>query len=193
MEEEKSVKNNEVVDKNVVEPDESDMVEPIEKVDGKEEVKDGTGVSQLGLLTNEKLVGTDIKLSLASHSYIHPLGIAKDVLIDVVGHVYPTDFVIIDIKEDDNKPFILGIPFLTTDKVAIRFDKGTITLKSGKNKISFFKRPESLCRVEKETKNDISLVGPTNTVNAGDGIGIFPDGVTSLATDIFDEKKRGSS
>ncbi|GKA98849.1 reverse transcriptase domain-containing protein [Tanacetum coccineum] len=45
-------------------------------------------------LTDERLVETDIKLSMASHSYIYPLGIAEDVLVDVVGYVYPMDFVI---------------------------------------------------------------------------------------------------
>ncbi|GKC98175.1 reverse transcriptase domain-containing protein [Tanacetum coccineum] len=115
-------------------------------------------------ITNEKLVGTDIRLSLASHSYIYPLGIAEYVLIDVAGHVYPMDFVILDIKEDENKPFILGTPLLTTAKDEIRFDKEKITLKSGKNRINLFKRPKSLCRDEKETKNDIDLVAPTNTV-----------------------------
>ncbi|GJU96155.1 hypothetical protein Tco_1320911 [Tanacetum coccineum] len=39
---EKSVKNNEVVDKNVVEPSELDVVEPIELVDRKEGMEDGT-------------------------------------------------------------------------------------------------------------------------------------------------------
>nr|GEY73203.1 MAK10-like protein [Tanacetum cinerariifolium] len=39
-------------------------------------------------LTNEKPAETDIRLSLASHSYIYPLGIAKDILV-VVEHVFP--------------------------------------------------------------------------------------------------------
>ncbi|GJY10256.1 zinc finger, CCHC-type containing protein, partial [Tanacetum coccineum] len=79
-------------------------------------------------LTNERPVETDIRLSLASHSYIHPLGIAEDILVDVAEHVYPVDFIILDIKEDENRPFILGTPFLTTAKAIIKFDKGTITL-----------------------------------------------------------------
>ncbi|GKE56750.1 retrovirus-related pol polyprotein from transposon TNT 1-94 [Tanacetum coccineum] len=73
-------------------------------------------------------------------------------------YIYPVDFIILDVKEDKKKPFILGTPFLTTAKAEIRFDKGTITLKSGKNKINFFKIPESPCRVEEETENDIDLI-----------------------------------
>nr|GEU99458.1 reverse transcriptase domain-containing protein [Tanacetum cinerariifolium] len=36
-------------------------------------------------LTDKKPAETDIRLSLASHSYIYPLGIAEDMLVDVVG------------------------------------------------------------------------------------------------------------
>ncbi|GJX93481.1 zinc finger, CCHC-type containing protein [Tanacetum coccineum] len=116
-------------------------------------------------LTNERPAETDIRLSLASHSYIYPLGIAKDVLVDVVGYVYPVNFVILDIKEDEKSPFILGTPFLTMAKAVNKFDKGTITLRSGKSKISFHWIPESLCKVEKGIKNDIEPIAPTMTVN----------------------------
>ncbi|GKD64423.1 retrovirus-related pol polyprotein from transposon TNT 1-94 [Tanacetum coccineum] len=120
-------------------------------------------------LTNEKPIATNIKLSLASHSYIYPTGIAEDILVEIVGYVYPVDFMIMDIKEDKKKPFILGTPFLTTAKAEIRFDKGTLlTLKWGKNKINFLKIPESPRRVEEETKNDIDPVAPTNTVSRAD-------------------------
>ncbi|GJT89394.1 ribonuclease H-like domain-containing protein [Tanacetum coccineum] len=87
-------------------------------------------------LTDERLAETEIRLSLASHSYIYPLGIAKDVLVEVAEHVYPVDFVILDIKENEKRPFILGTPFLTMAKASIKFDKGTITLRSRKSKAS---------------------------------------------------------
>ncbi|GJX94357.1 hypothetical protein Tco_0348943 [Tanacetum coccineum] len=41
-----------------------------------------------------------------------------------------------DIKENEKRPFILGTPFLTMAKAKSKFDKGTITLRSGKNKTS---------------------------------------------------------
>ncbi|GKE28206.1 zinc finger, CCHC-type containing protein, partial [Tanacetum coccineum] len=63
-------------------------------------------------LTDERPAETDIRLSLASHSYIYPLGIAEDVLVEVDEHVFPVDFVILDIKENEKRPFILGTPFL---------------------------------------------------------------------------------
>ncbi|GKB94408.1 MAK10-like protein [Tanacetum coccineum] len=116
-------------------------------------------------LTDERPAETDIIISLASHSYIYPLGIAEDVLVDIVGYVYPVDFVILDIKEDKKRLFILGTPFLTTAKAVIKFDKGKITLRSRKSKISFHMTPETLCRIEKQTKNNIEPIAPTMTVN----------------------------
>ncbi|GKB98458.1 zinc finger, CCHC-type containing protein [Tanacetum coccineum] len=54
---------------------------------------------------------------------------SEDVLVKVAEHVYPMDFVILDIKEDKKRPFILGTPFLTMAKAVIKFYKGTITLR----------------------------------------------------------------
>ncbi|GKD10670.1 MAK10-like protein [Tanacetum coccineum] len=116
-------------------------------------------------LTNERPAETDIRLSLASHSYIYPLVIAEDILVDVAGYVYPVDFVILDIKEDENRPFILETPFLTTSKVVIKFDKGTITLRTRKSKMNFHMIHEPLCRIEKGIKNNIEPIAPTMTVN----------------------------
>ncbi|GJW15600.1 reverse transcriptase domain-containing protein [Tanacetum coccineum] len=126
-------------------------------------------------LTDERPAETDIRLSLASHSYIYPLGIAEDILVEVVEHVYPVDFVILDIKEDEKRPFILGTPFLTTAKAVIKFDNGTITLRSGKSKISFHRIHQSLCKIEKGVKNDIDPIAPTMIVNRVEcdlGIGV---------------------
>ncbi|GJX17688.1 MAK10-like protein [Tanacetum coccineum] len=132
-------------------------VNSISLVRGEEEMSENTDVATINDI--EKPTGietgmrrpaeTDIRLLLASHSYIYPLGIAEDILVEVAEHVYPVDFVILDIKEDKKRPFILGTPFLTMAKAIIKFDKGTITLRSGKSKISFHRIPESLCKIER--------------------------------------------
>ncbi|GJU29990.1 zinc finger, CCHC-type containing protein [Tanacetum coccineum] len=116
-------------------------------------------------LTNERPAEMDIRLSLASHSYIYPLGIAEDVLVEVAEHVFPVDFVILDIKENEKRPFILGTPFLTTAKARIKFDTSTITLRSGKSKVSFHKISDSSCMTNKGVKNDIEPIAPIMTVN----------------------------
>ncbi|GJT52985.1 putative reverse transcriptase domain-containing protein [Tanacetum coccineum] len=76
---------------------------------------------------------------------------------------FKEDFVILNIKEYRNKPFILGTPFLTTAKTVIRFEKGTITLKSGKNKIDFVKVPAFPSELEKNAEDDLDPITPTNT------------------------------
>nr|GEU42938.1 zinc finger, CCHC-type [Tanacetum cinerariifolium] len=116
-------------------------------------------------LIDERPVKTDIRLSLASHSYIYPLGIAEDMLVEVTEHVYPVDFVILDIKKNEKRPFILGTPFLTTAKATIKFDKGTITLRSGKSKVSFHRIPDPPYMIDKGVKNDIKPIAPTMNVN----------------------------
>ncbi|GJY94709.1 MAK10-like protein [Tanacetum coccineum] len=116
-------------------------------------------------LTDERPAETNIRLSLTSRSYIYPLGIAEDVLVEVAEHVYPVDFVILNIKEDEMRPFILGTPFLTTAKAVIKFDKGTITLRSGKSKINFHRKPESPDMIERGVKNNIEPIAPTMTMS----------------------------
>ncbi|GJV98045.1 hypothetical protein Tco_1549622 [Tanacetum coccineum] len=88
-------------------------------------------------LTDKKPAEMDIKLSLASHSYIYPLGITEDILVEVAEHVYPMDF----------------------------FDKGIITLRSRKSKISFHRIRESSFKIEKGVKNDIEPIAHVMTVN----------------------------
>nr|GEV03823.1 hypothetical protein [Tanacetum cinerariifolium] len=116
-------------------------------------------------LTDERPTETRIRLLLASHSYIYPLGIAEDVLVEIVEHVYPVVFVILDIKEQGKRPFIFGTPFLTTVKAVIKFDKGTITLSSGKSKISFHRIPKSPGTIGRGVKNDIESITLTMTMN----------------------------
>ncbi|GKA91696.1 MAK10-like protein [Tanacetum coccineum] len=133
-------------------------------------VNEGSDVNIMPLstymkLTDERRIKTGIRLFLASHSYIYPLGIVEDVLVDVAGYVYHVDFVILGIREDEKRPFILGTPFLTTAKAMIKFDKGTISLRCGNSKISFHRIPKSLGKVEKGIKNDLEPISPTMTVN----------------------------
>ncbi|GKB56542.1 homeodomain-like protein, partial [Tanacetum coccineum] len=122
VEEEENVEGNEVFNKNVMEPDRSDAAVPPKESD--------------------KMNGAENRTER----------IAEDVLVKVVGYMYPVDFIILDIKEDEKRPFILGTPFLTTAKAVIKFDKGKITLRSGKNKISFHIMHEPLGKIDKDSR-----------------------------------------
>nr|GEW36043.1 hypothetical protein [Tanacetum cinerariifolium] len=180
MEKEKNFENNEVVEKNVTELSKLNAIEDKEVVDMKKQVEDithneaarsmeeeitGDRIKEIVEMPRSQPIGYYLKHEINEKLIEGLIGIAKDVLVKIAGYVYPLDFMILDVKEDKKKPFILGKPFLTTTKAEIIFDKGTITLKSSKKKINFFKIPKSPCRVKEETKNDIDLVAPTNTVS----------------------------
>ncbi|GKB37197.1 MAK10-like protein [Tanacetum coccineum] len=113
-------------------------------------------------LTDEKLVETDVRLALASNSHIYPLGVAKDVLVEVTGFVYPVDFMILDIKEDVKKPLILGTSFLTTARAEIKFDRGTISLRSRKSTIQFHISPAPFPIMEERDENKINTLSIVN-------------------------------
>jgi hypothetical protein len=49
-------------------------------------------------LTTEMPATTRVRLSFVGHSYVYPLGIAEDILVNVAGFMYPVDFMIIDDK-----------------------------------------------------------------------------------------------
>ena len=62
---------------------------------------------------------TKIKLQLADRSYKHPRGVIENVLVTVDKFIFPADFVILDMEEDDTVPIILGKPFLAMGKTQI--------------------------------------------------------------------------
>ncbi|GKF60690.1 reverse transcriptase domain-containing protein [Tanacetum coccineum] len=113
-------------------------------------------------LTAEKLVETDVRLALASSSHIYPLGVAEDVLVEVTGFVYPVDFMILDIKKDVKKPLILGTPFLTTARVEIKFDKGTIRLRSEKSMVQLHISLAPFPILEERDENKINTLSVVN-------------------------------
>ncbi|XP_075524475.1 uncharacterized protein LOC142556862 [Primulina tabacum] len=53
-----------------------------------------------------------ITLQLADISLTYPRGIVEDVLVKVDKFIFPTDFVILDMEEDQETPLIFGRPFL---------------------------------------------------------------------------------
>ena len=55
---------------------------------------------------------TNITLHLPDCFVVHPRKVIEDVLIKVDKFIFPTDFVVLDMEEDENVPIILGCPFL---------------------------------------------------------------------------------
>ncbi|XP_050918636.1 uncharacterized protein LOC127136076 [Lathyrus oleraceus] len=58
-----------------------------------------------------------------------PYGIVEDVLVKIDKFVFPVDFVILEMPEDEEIPLIMGRPFLETGRCMIDIEEGTLTLK----------------------------------------------------------------
>ena len=92
----------------------------------------GAGVSVMPLslyrrLDLNKLTPTEISLQMADKSAVIPVGICEDVPVVVANVTILTDFVILDIPEDDSMSIILGRPFLNTAGAVIDCTKGNVT------------------------------------------------------------------
>ncbi|GJV61912.1 retrovirus-related pol polyprotein from transposon TNT 1-94, partial [Tanacetum coccineum] len=90
--------------------------------------------SNLGL---GDLAHTRLTIELADRTIKHPRGIAENVLVRIGKFIFPIDFVILDIPEDDDVPLILGRPFLSTAHAKIDVFKRKITLRVGEEKLVF--------------------------------------------------------
>ncbi|XP_058786629.1 uncharacterized protein LOC131661193 [Vicia villosa] len=94
----------------------------------------GASVSLMPLSIYRKLgIGrvqdTRMTLQFADHSVKKPFGIVEDVLVKVDKFVFPVDFVILEMPEDEEIPLILGRPFLEIGRCMIDIENGTMTLK----------------------------------------------------------------
>ena len=80
---------------------------------------------------------TIISLQLADRSYQHPQGIIENVLVKAGKFIFPTDFVILDMEDDDTIPIILGRPFLATRKAQINVQEGELKLRVQGDEVTF--------------------------------------------------------
>ena len=76
-------------------------------------------------------------IHLANKSITFPRGLAEDLIVKVDKFVFPADFVILDIKGDDNVPLILGRPFLCTAAALVDMKDAKLTLRVGNEAITF--------------------------------------------------------
>nr|GFA12361.1 reverse transcriptase domain-containing protein [Tanacetum cinerariifolium] len=76
-------------------------------------------------------------LELADHSISRLVGVAEDVYVKVGSFHFPSDFVVVDFDSDPRVPLILGRSFLKTERALIDVFKGELTLRVGKEAITF--------------------------------------------------------
>ncbi|GJW16018.1 ribonuclease H-like domain-containing protein [Tanacetum coccineum] len=78
----------------------------------------------LGILSHTKLT-----IELADRTINQPRDTAKNVLVRIGKLIFPIDFIILDLPEDNDVPLILGRPFLSTAHSKIDVFKRKITLR----------------------------------------------------------------
>ncbi|GJT31247.1 reverse transcriptase domain-containing protein [Tanacetum coccineum] len=88
-------------------------------------------------LSLPELTPTCMTLELADRSITQPIGIAKDVYVKVGKFHFPTDFVVVDFEPDPRVLLIPGRSFLKTGRALIDVYKGELTLRVGKEAVTF--------------------------------------------------------
>jgi len=74
---------------------------------------------------------------LVDKSIKYPYGVVEDVLVKVDKFIFPVDFVIVDMKEDDEVPLIIGRPFMKTARIIVDVDKGELQLRAQDEEVTF--------------------------------------------------------
>ena len=98
----------------------------------------------------DKLIPTDISLQMADKSTAVPVGICENVPVQVTTNcLILTDFVVLDMPEDDNMSIVLGRPFLNTAGAVIDCNKGKVTfnVNDKEHTVYFPKKQNVLCGV----------------------------------------------
>ncbi|GJY54453.1 reverse transcriptase domain-containing protein [Tanacetum coccineum] len=88
-------------------------------------------------LSGTTLKPTRMSIRLANHTYQYPMGVAENMLVQVRKFMFPVDFVILQMEEDDRVPLILGRPFLHTTDAIIRAKNNKLNLGIGEDRATF--------------------------------------------------------
>nr|KAJ0204073.1 hypothetical protein LSAT_V11C500279600 [Lactuca sativa] len=83
---------------------------------------------------------TGVIIQLADRSLVHPKGVLEDVLVQVDELVFPNDFYVLDMGDDDSlssSSILLGRPFLKTSKTKIDVYNGTLSMEFDGEVINF--------------------------------------------------------
>ncbi|XP_022857587.1 uncharacterized protein LOC111378584 [Olea europaea var. sylvestris] len=80
---------------------------------------------------------TTLTSQMADRPITYPKGIIEDVLMEVDKFIFPMDFVVLDMEEDEKVPLILGRPFLVIGRALIDVQEGKLTLQVNEEQVTF--------------------------------------------------------
>jgi len=84
-----------------------------------------------------ELKPTEVTLKLADCTTTHPVGFIEDIPVEVGGIYIPTNFIVLDMDEDDQVPILLGRPFLATAGAIVDVKRGRIAFRVGDEMVGF--------------------------------------------------------
>ena len=84
-----------------------------------------------------ELTPTTIILQMADRSMAQPEGVLEDELVKVGKFIFPVDFVVMKMEEDNQVPLLLRRPFLATGAALIDVKKGELALRVGNEAVHF--------------------------------------------------------
>nr|GEV65253.1 reverse transcriptase domain-containing protein [Tanacetum cinerariifolium] len=104
---------------------------------------------------------TCMTLELADHSISRSVGVAEDVFVKVGTFQFPADFVVVDFDADPRVPLFLGRYFLKTRRDLIDVFEGELTLRVGKEAITFnlYQTSRYSANYNDMTANRIDVIG----------------------------------
>ena len=108
-----------------------------------------------------RLTPTEISLQMVDKSTAIPIGICEDVPVVVANVTILTDFVILEMPEDDNMSIILGRPFLNTARAIIDCNKSKATfhINGNEHMVHFLKKQFQV--------NGINVIEKSPTITIG--------------------------
>nr|GEV29939.1 DNA-directed DNA polymerase [Tanacetum cinerariifolium] len=78
-----------------------------------------------------------MSIQLADRSIKYPIGVYENLLVKVSKFIFPVDFVVLEMDEDELVLIILGRPFLATARAVIDVHKGKLSLRVRSETVTF--------------------------------------------------------
>ena len=94
-------------------------------------------LSMIKCIREVEIRPTRMALQLVDRTIKHPYGIIEDVLVKVDKFLFPVDFMVMDMDEDNEVPLILGKTFMKTSKMMIDVDDGKLTVRVQGDEVQF--------------------------------------------------------
>ncbi|XP_071739904.1 uncharacterized protein [Rutidosis leptorrhynchoides] len=83
-----------------------------------------------------ELTPTRMSIYLADSSFNYPMEIAENIPVKINKYTFPADFIVLEMKENDNIPIILDQPFLRTAAFEFQMQTETYSLGIGVDRIT---------------------------------------------------------